>query len=60
MVAFVIIVKFIVYFFISLIVQNDVIDKGEMSKYFTKYVVVCFFPLNNIYIFIYIYGERDG
>ena len=43
MVAFTIIVKFIVYFCISFIVQNNVIDKDEMPKYFTKYVAV-FFP----------------
>ena len=40
MVAFKIIVRFIVYFCISFIVQNNVIDKGAMPKYVTKYVVV--------------------
>ena len=38
--AFTIIVKFIVYFCLSFIVQNNVIDKGKMPKYFTKYVAV--------------------
>ena len=42
MVAFVIIIRFILYFCISVIVQNNVIDKGEMLKYFTKYVVAFF------------------
>ena len=37
MVAFIIIVIFIVYFYISFIVQNNVIDKGEMPKYLTKF-----------------------
>ena len=39
MVAFTIIVRFIVYFCITFIVQNNVVDKGEMPKYFEKYVV---------------------
>ena len=42
MVAFVIIVRFILYFCISVVVQNNVIGKGEMPKYFTKYVVAFF------------------
>ena len=42
MVAFIIIVKFTVYFCISFIVENNVINKGEMPKYFTKYVAVYF------------------
>ena len=42
MAAFIIIVKFIVYFCIIFIAQINVIDKGEMPKYFTKYVVVFF------------------
>ena len=40
MVAFIIIVRFIVYFCISFIVQNNVIVKGKITKYFTKYVAV--------------------
>ena len=39
MVAFIITVRFIVYLCISFIVQN-VIDKGETPKYFTKYAVI--------------------
>ena len=34
------------YFCVSFIVQNNVIDKGKMPKYFTKYVV---FFLSNLY-----------
>ena len=44
MVAFIITVRFIVYFCIGFIVENNVIDKGEMPKY-----------LFYIYIYIYIY-----
>ena len=40
MVAFIITVRFIVYLCISFIVQNNVIDKGETPKYFTKYAVI--------------------
>ena len=54
MVAFIITVTFTVYFCISFLVQNNVIDKGEMPKYFMKYVVV--FPseyLNTLIPYIY-------
>ena len=50
MVAFIPIVRFIVYFCITFTVQNNVIDRSEMPKYFTKYL---FFPLN---MCVYIYG----
>ena len=39
MVAFIDLVRFIVYFCISFVVQNNLIDNGETPKYFTKYVV---------------------
>ena len=47
MVAFIIIIRIIVYFCINFIVQNNVIDKGEICCYF--------FPLNALYIHTYIY-----
>ena len=48
MVAFIIIVRFIAYFCISFIVQNNVIDKGEMAK--------CRNILRNMWLFFsYIY-----
>ena len=51
MMAFIIIKRFIVHFCISFIVQNDVIDKGEIPKYFTEYVVVAFPLITYIYTY---------
>ena len=36
-----------VYFCISFIVQNKLTDKGEMPKYFTKYVAIFFLWVGN-------------